>query len=90
MLFAAASLTASGTTAAAAVSAAAGDSPQNVKGMDRWRQIARQNEHLDDEQVERLAEMLRRDHFAKMGRLSAQARKLAREAQAELERGGAA
>lgn len=72
------------------MTAAASASPQHVKGMDRWRDIARQNKHLNDEQVERLAVMLRREHFRKMGRLSAAARKLAREAQAELERAGAA
>jgi hypothetical protein len=75
----------------AGMTAAALAAPRNPKGMDRWRELARQNEHLNDEQVERLAVMLRREHFRKMGRLSAQARRLAREAQAELERvGGAA
>lgn len=69
-----------------AMTAAAQASPRNVKGMDRWRDLARQNTHLDDEQVERLAVRLRREHFRRMGQLSAAARRLAREAQAELDR----
>lgn len=73
------------------MTAAATASPNHVSGMARWRKIARDsNPHVNDEQLERLAAMLRRDHYQRIGRLAAQARKLAREAQAELERGGAA
>ena len=62
-------------------------SPKHVNSMDRWREIARKrNPRLNDDQLERLAELLRTDHYRRMGRLSAQARKIAREAEAELAR----
>lgn len=72
------------------ITAAANRSENHVKSPERWVQIAkRENPALTDEQAARLGEMLRTEHYRKMGRLSAQARKLAREAQAELVRAGA-
>jgi hypothetical protein len=59
-----------------AMTAAARKSPDHVAGMDRWVRIAReQNPALDDRQAERMGEHLRREHYRKMGRLSAQSRK---------------
>jgi hypothetical protein len=69
------------------MTAAALSSPDHVSRLDRWVKRAReQNPRLNDQQAERLAEYLRREHYRRMGRLSAQARKLAREAQAEMDR----
>lgn len=68
------------------MTAAANASANHVKSLDRWVAKAREaNPALDDGQAERLALMLRRAHYVKMGKLSAQARKLARQAQAELD-----
>lgn len=73
------------TTNWADMTAAANDSKLHVAGMERWRQKAREeNPALSDDQVERLAALLRKEHFRRMARLSAQARRLAREAEAEL------
>jgi len=70
-----------------AMTAAANTSPNHVASLDRWIKKARDlNPRLSDEQAERFAERLRKDHYRRMGRLSAQARKLAREAEAELTR----
>lgn len=66
---------------------AANASANHVKSLDRWIAKAKElNPALDDEQAERLGEMLRRDHYRRMGKLSARARQLAREVQAELDR----
>jgi len=71
-----------------AMTAAARSSPNHVASMDRWRKLADQaNPGLSPDQRERLAEKLRRQHYVRMGQLSAQARRLAREARAELDRG---
>jgi len=70
-----------------AIPAAANASPNHVKSLDRWVAKAREaNPALNDEQAERLGLMLRKAHYVKMGRLSAEARRIAREAQAELAR----
>ena len=70
-----------------AMTAAALASPNHVSNLDRWiKKALETNPRLTDEQAERLAERLRKDHYQRMGRLSAQARKLAREAEAELAR----
>jgi hypothetical protein len=54
---------------------------KHVKGMKRWRDLARkENPALDDEQVERLAAMLRTQHFSEMGRRSGASRRVARAA----------
>ena len=70
-----------------AMTAQAFASPNHVSNLDRWvKKVRETNPRLSDEQAERLAERLRKDHYQRMGRLSAQARKLAREAEAELAR----
>jgi prephenate dehydrogenase len=67
------------------MAAAANASPNHVKNLDRWVTKAREaNPSLNNEQAERLALMMRKAHYVRMGKLGAQARKLAREAQAEL------
>jgi len=68
------------------MTAAANASDNHVKSAERWFRIAkRENPALSDEQAARLGEMLRTEHYRKMGRLSAQARRLAREAQAQMD-----
>ena len=68
-----------------AMTAAALASPAHVSRMDRWLKIAAErNPNLNPDQLGRLAEKLRTEHYRKMGRLSAQARKLARDASAIL------
>jgi len=70
---------------------AANGSANHVKSLDRWITLAREtNPALSDVQAERLAVLMRREHYVRMGKLSARARKLARETQAELDRGGEA
>ncbi len=74
-----------------AMTAAASKSPNHVSSLTRWIGKARElNPGLDDDRIERLAERLRKDHYQRMGRLSAQARRIAREAQAELDAGDGA
>ena len=69
------------------MTAAARASDKHVSKPDRWIAKAREaNPNLTDEQAERLAERLRTDHYKRMGRLSGQARRLTREAEAELAR----
>ena len=68
---------------------AANASSRHVKSMDRWIAKAREaNPNLTDDQAARLAAMLRKQHYIRMGRLSGQARKLAREARLELDAAG--
>lgn len=63
------------------MTSAANTSPNHVKSMERWRRKARQsNSALNDEQVDRLAERLRKAHYARLGRLSGAARRIARDA----------
>ena len=65
--------------------------PNHVKSLDRWIVKAHEaNPSLNDEQAERLALMMRKAHYVRMGKLSAEARRLARDAEAELARGDAA
>jgi len=55
---------------------AANASSRHVRSLDRWVEKARAaNPALSDEQAERLAVTLRREHYQRMGRLSGQARK---------------
>ncbi len=69
-----------------AMTAAALASSNHVSSLDRWIRKAREgNPSLSDEQAERLAERLRKAHYVRMGRLSAEARRIAREAVAELD-----
>ena len=70
-----------------AIPAAANASPNHVKSLDRWIGKARKsNPNLSEDQLARLGELLRKAHYVRMGKLSAQARRIAREAQAELAR----
>jgi hypothetical protein len=72
------------------MTAAANASGKHVKSLDRWIAKAHEaNPSLNDDQAERLAVMMRKAHFVRMGRLSVQARKLARQAQAELDQASA-
>ena len=65
---------------------AARASSQHVSSLDRWIARAREaNPSLSDEQAGRLAEMMRTDHYRRMARLSARARRVAREAEDELD-----
>jgi hypothetical protein len=68
---------------------AANKSAMHVSSRERWFRKAKEaNPALTDEQAARLGELMRKAHYVKMGRLSAQARRLAREAQAELKSAG--
>jgi hypothetical protein len=59
-----------------AMTAAALASPNHISNLDRWVKKAREgNPSLSDEQAERLGGRLRKAHFVRMGKLSAQARK---------------
>jgi hypothetical protein len=61
------------------MTASANRSPNHVKSHERWQRKAKEaNPSLDDEQAARLGEMLRTEHYRRMGRLSAEARKLTR------------
>jgi hypothetical protein len=61
-------------------------SENHVKSAERWFRKAREaNPALDDEQAARLAEHMRHQHYVRMGRISAEVRRLARQAQAELD-----
>lgn len=67
------------------MTAAANASPNHVSSDDRWTRKAREaNPALDDDQAYRLGQHLKKQHYIRMGKLSAQARRLAREAEAEL------
>jgi hypothetical protein len=71
------------------MTAAARAAKKHVNSLERWFEKAKEaNPNLTDEQAARLAEKMRLDHFRRMGRLSGEARKLARETQTELERAG--
>jgi hypothetical protein len=68
------------------MTASANASANHVSSDDRWTRKARQaNPALDDDQAYRLGQLLKKAHFVRMGKLSAAARKLAREAENELE-----
>jgi hypothetical protein len=68
------------------MAAAANASPNHVSSDDRWTRKAREaNPSLDDDQAWRLGQHLKKAHFVRMGKLSAEARRLAREAARELD-----
>lgn len=68
------------------MTASANASPNHVSSDDRWTRKAREaNPALDDDQAYRLGQMLKKAHYIRMGKLSAQARRIAREAEAEME-----
>lgn len=61
-------------------------SPNHVSSDDRWTRKAREaNPALDDDQAYRLGQDLKHQHYVRMGKLSVQARRIARET-AEAER----
>jgi len=67
------------------MTAAANASPNHVSSDERWTRKAREaNPALDDDQAYRLGQHMKRAHYVRMGKLSAQARRLAREAAEEL------
>jgi hypothetical protein len=67
------------------MTAAANASPNHVSSAERWTAKAREaNPNLSDDQAYRLGQLLKKQHYARMGKLSAQARRLARQAAAEL------
>lgn len=55
------------------------ESPNHPGNIERWLKAARDaNPFLNEEQAGRLAEMMRREHFAEMGRRSGDARRARR------------
>jgi hypothetical protein len=69
-----------------AMTASANTSPNHVSSDDRWTAKAREaNPSIGDEQAYRLGQMLKKAHYVRMGQLSAQARRLAREAQTAID-----
>jgi hypothetical protein len=73
------------------MTAAANASPNHVSSDDRWTRKAREaNPSLDDDQAHRLGQLLKRAHYTRMGQLSVQARRIAREAETELDNADAA
>jgi hypothetical protein len=72
------------------MTARANASPNHVSSDGRWTAKAREaNPALDDDQAHRLGQHLKKAHYVRMGKLSAEARRLAREAEAELAAGAA-
>jgi hypothetical protein len=69
----------------AEMTAKANASPNHVSSSERWTRKAREaNPALDDDQAYRLGQLLKKQHYVRMGKLSAEARRIAREAEAEL------
>lgn len=67
------------------LAAAMNNSPNHVSNDERWARKAKEaNPALDDEQAHRLGQLMKRAHYVKMGKLSAEARRIAREAEREL------
>lgn len=65
------------------MTAAANASPNHISSDDRWTKKAREsNPALDDDQAYRLGQHMKRAHYVRMGKLSAEARRVAREAEA--------
>ncbi len=68
-----------------AMTAAANASPNHVSSDERWTRKAREaNPALSEDQAYRLGQHLKKAHYVRMGRLSARARQLARQAADEL------
>lgn len=68
------------------MTARANASPNHVSSAERWTRKAKEaNPALSDDQAYRLGQKMRKAHYVEMGRLSAEVRRLAREAQAELD-----
>jgi hypothetical protein len=67
------------------MTAAANSSPNHVSSDDRWTNKAREaNPALGEDQAYRLGQHMKKAHYVRMGKLSAEARRLAREAAEEL------
>jgi hypothetical protein len=72
------------------MTANANASKNHVSSADRWTRKAREaNPALDDDQAYRLGQLLKKAHYVRMGKLSAEARRIAREAVDELTAAGA-
>lgn len=68
---------------------AANASLSHPSNPERWtREAKAANPALSEEQAVRVGQLLRREHYRRLSRLGAEARRLAREARAELERAG--
>lgn len=68
-----------------AMTDAARNSPNHPGRDEGWARKAKEaNPALDDDQAHRLGQIMKRAHFAKMGKLSAEARRIAREAEREM------
>ena len=68
-----------------AIAAAANASPNHVSSDERWTKKAREaNPALSDDQAHRLGQHMKHAHYVRMGKLSAEARRIAREAADEL------
>lgn len=64
-----------------AMTAAANASPNHVASDDRWTKKAREaNPALSEDQAHRLGQKMKKAHYVRMGKLSAEARRIAREA----------
>lgn len=69
-----------------AMTAKANASDNHVSSAERWTRKAREaNPTLDDDQAYRLGQLMKQQHYIKMGKLSGEARRIAREAQSALE-----
>jgi hypothetical protein len=67
------------------MTAAANASKNHVSSDERWTAKAREaNPALDDDQAYRLGQLLKKQHYVRMGKLSAEARRLARVAAEEM------
>lgn len=63
------------------MTAKANASPNHVSSAERWTTKAREaNPSLDDDQAHRLGQHLKKAHYVRMAKLSAEARRLTREA----------
>ena len=70
----------------AEMTAAANASPNHVGNDDRWTRKAQEaNPKLNDDQANRVGQLMKKQHYVRMGKLSAQARQLARDAAAEMD-----
>lgn len=68
------------------MTAKANASPNHVSSDERWTRKAREaNPRLSEDQAYRLGQKMKKAHYVKLGKLGVQARRLARQAQAELE-----
>lgn len=64
------------------MTAKANASPNHVSSAERWTAKARKaNPSLSDDQAYRLGQMLKKQHYIRMGKLSVESRRLARETQ---------